>query len=101
MRGRRSLQCRGGAQDTQESALSGVHIFVETVDRADRYARIQRWTAYGAVALAVLAGLFLAILTFVAHQACSGMSHAPPVCHTVPGGQPLRPVQTHPVGPAP
>jgi cation transport ATPase len=71
-----------------------VHIFVDTVDRADKYARIERWTAYGAVVLAVLAGLFLAILTFVAHQACYGMSNAHPVCHTVTGGNLLGTVQT-------
>ena len=53
--------------------------------RDDRYQRIQQQSAWGALILAALAGLALTILTFVAHQACYGMSNAHPVCHAVTG----------------
>jgi cation transport ATPase len=53
--------------------------------RYQQYERIEKWTAYGAVVFAALAGVILSIFTFVAHQACYGMSNAHPVCHAVTG----------------
>jgi uncharacterized membrane protein YhaH (DUF805 family) len=50
-----------------------------------RSQRIEQWTAWAALICAGLAGLVLAALTFIAHQACYGMSNAHPVCHSVTG----------------
>lgn len=67
--------------------------WVATVN-GERYQHTEQWTAWAAAILAGLAGIVLAILTFVAHEACYGMSNAHPVCTSVTGDNFLGVAQT-------
>ncbi len=60
----------------------------------DRYQRIEQVSAWAAAICAALAGLALAILTFVAHEACYGMSNAHPVCTAITADNFLGVAQT-------
>jgi len=56
--------------------------WVATVNGA-RYQRIEQVSAWAALVCAGLAGIALAIVTFIAREACYGMSNAHPVCTAI------------------